>query len=121
MNKGTHLFKGERKPTVYSIKLLFDNDYIFDTRKPDHLEIFNEISQNSKSAEAPDDIIRTKDLMKSSGSLPGLFPSYSIALLAEILPSLGFKGCFISEGSEGTSLLIFNRKNDIEIINKQLV
>jgi len=100
------------KPTVYTVKLGIEADEIFDTRKPEHHEMYKKLRRHIASLDPEDNLgnlARTPALQDCNLQIAGDFPSFGAAhMLKSHLMPLGFRGVWISEGSQGASLALFN-------------
>jgi len=119
---GKRVDGAEAGSVVYTIRLKFGTDQIFDTRNPEHLELFFSLAKLSR--ETGDDSIRKSDLVRvhaaPGSSISGEFPSFGIAsALLQMLAKEGFVAAFIGEGSQGTSLAVWRPQQHLEIVETE--
>lgn len=109
-------------PVVYTLRLTFNPEQIFDTRRSDHVKLFQKLMKQS-FIDDPEDFFRNSDIIRvpaARGSvISGYFPSFGIARsLLRTLVSHGFKAAFIGEGSQGASLAVLAPQQNLEIIGQ---
>jgi len=103
----------EDRKTVYTIDFDIDPSEIFDTRNPEHKELYGEIRAELKQVLDPDDwpsreLSATPLMPDSSEPIFGFFPDFGSGLnIVPTLKELGFRAILVSEGSQGVSLGLF--------------
>lgn len=110
--------------TIYTLVVILPENAIFDTRKPEHHQLYSEIRNQIKLETDPEDwpsrdLIATPDLPDSPISTAGFYPDFGSGL--NIIPKLqeyGFRALWVSEGSQGASLGLFYPE-DAKIIDTQ--
>jgi hypothetical protein len=108
-------------PTVYEFQLNFGVDEIFDMRKPEHQDLFRQLSKEVLQ-EDPEDGFRKSDVSAvhpaPGSSIYGIFPSFGIEIdLMKKLEKLGFLACFFAEGQQGASLAVRNPQYSLTLVN----
>lgn len=121
-NRPANGSKQEQEPSLYEVGLLFGDDRILDTRKPDHKELFAALAKESRRR-FDDDGFSRKDMMHvpaAPGSrIAGEFPSFGLAItLLELLRDHAMVAAFVGEGSQGASLAIRDPQRNVEILSR---
>ena len=111
--------------TLYTISVHLNERDIFNTTEPEDRNIYYKIREELKRELDPEDwpsreLSSTPRLADVSFVIYGDLPDYGAGLA--IIPSLkdmGFSGMWVSEGSQGASLLIFYPETDAEIVREE--
>lgn len=111
----------EDKSTIYRVKLLFGKDQIFDTRNDEHLQLFFKHAKQSQ-IDDPEMGFRKSDISRvhpgpGSRISGGEFPTYGI--VRNLIPRLskeGFVACYNTEGTQGTSLAVWEPQQNLELV-----
>ncbi len=104
-------------PSIYEVEVDLEPDEVFDTRRPEHQALYEEIRQEIKRRFPNDrDEWIDRDLIRTPSDVPGWsghYPGYGTGLaLIPYLKDRGFAGLLLSEGSQGASLLVFDRPGE---------
>lgn len=112
----------ENKRVVYTVKIEMADQQIFDTRNPDHAQAYDQIMTNLMAQDEDEryrDLSHTPSLRGCNLETGGLLPSFgAVRALQRPLIQMGFRACWISEGSQGASLAVFHPQ-DATIIDIQ--
>lgn len=110
------------KPTIYTVSLLFDQNAVFDMRKPEHKELYIELKNETKRSD-PDDAWTSSNIVAvhpaRGSSFAGVFPSFGIVIpLLRMLEEHGFVAAIVAEGGpQGASLGVSHPQHNIEIVS----
>lgn len=108
-------------PVVYTVQINIEDDQIFDTRNPAHLQIYKQLRKQIRDEDpeaALDSLMQTPYIPNCSIQVAGLLPSFgAVHVLKRYLKDMGFRAAWISEGSQGASLALFN-PNDAVVLEQ---
>lgn len=116
----------EQRPVVYTVKLKFSDDQIFDTRQNEHLDLFYQLVHAAHEKDANMPRLRRSDLTRvyaaRGSNIGGMFPSYGcVSYLLRQLSQQGFVASIIAEGTQGASLAVLNPQSNLDIIYSEEV
>lgn len=110
----------ENTPVVYTVRINIPDDQIFDTRKPAHAQIYEDMMEQLLAEDEDEryrDLVHTPWLPGCTVNTAGLLPSWgTVRVIRPLLLQRGFRATWINEGSQGASLALFHPE-DAKIIN----
>lgn len=113
----------EEKAVLYTVRLSFGEDKVFNINNPDHKTLFatyNKFILHQDPEETSHDLEAAQQAKGSS--FYGHFPNFGKArLLLDFVKNKGFKACLISEGSQGVSLIVSDPANNVKLVNTEII